>query len=1063
MLPFTRKDLENWAGPQSFGEACRMVDSGRVSDAQLKDNVVSGTIMAAPRAIKTSLRLGGMGKHPDNDCPCRDNRERGLICGHVIALCLDLIRVENDPEKKAKREEERRRAERLAKVQDSAYLKRVPAGTARAVPATLVLELGPGWEKLPNQRVPLRVRLQAGGQEWGIDRVRRDVTYGLTRQDENVLFVLEDICEGPARPELLLSQRDFLSLLAILPGKPLLTSDGREITVNATAMEPRLLIELDRENGELILLLNIELPFRKPTQIPVYLVAGKYGWVFAAGHFWPLKRVLPDFLHPLYQNPMYIERKAVPQFMRVEFTAIRQFVTVESDLSPELFTFEPATPRFHLEARGSPVSLSATLHALYGDMRFIAAKPDARGDFAEPVPEDLMAYRVRNLAAEKNALKRMMSLSMGGETGDSLAAIIGKARVLHFLGTGVPGMRRLGWTVDLQGRVTELADQCEAATPVVSVNPAGGDNAWFDVGFNYETSAGESLSAADVARALRMGESHVEKGGKTILFDSEAIQSLNKVFADCQSREGKNPGSFRLSGVHGAYVQASLASLDGVDVEAPAEWVKQADQKNHIGRLEPVPLGALEGVLRDYQKQGVSWLRSLEVGGSGGILADEMGLGKTLQTLAWLQLNRANPTLKGKPALIICPTSLVENWMDEGKKFTPHLKFLNLTGGDRKAKFASIDEVDVAVTSYAILRRDLEACAARDYAVVVLDEAQHIKNRSTQNAQAVKTLAAHHRLVLTGTPVENSVSDLWSIMDFLMPGYLGTHDHFRGHFETPIQAGGEYASEAQGRLRKKLQPFLLRRLKRDVAKDLPPKIEKIASCPLTRDQQVVYKELLKASQNKIADMVGAQGFQRSRMEILKTLLRLRQVCCHLDLLKMQNLKSDAPSAKMELFLEMLQEAMDGGHRVLVFSQFTTMLKILKRELDKGGIRHCYLDGSTTNRMDVVRQFNGDAGIPVFLISLKAGGTGLNLTGADMVVHYDPWWNPAVENQATDRAYRIGQKRTVYSVKLISKDTVEERVLAMQKKKQQVINATLGEETEFLEAMNWEDVKELLEM
>jgi superfamily II DNA or RNA helicase len=792
------------------------------------------------------------------------------------------------------------------------------------------------------------------------------------------------------------------------------------------------------------------------------------GWVFCSGHFWPLKRVLPEFLHALYKNPMYIERRAVPQFMRVEFQAIQQFVTVSTELAPELFTFEPAAPEFRFAARGSPVSMSATLHACYGDLEFIAGKPDSRGDFTQPSPDDLMSYKVRNLPAEKAALKRLTHLGLGGETGDALTSIVGKSHILHFLGSHLPLLRRLGWKVDMQGRIVELAESCDYATPVVSVSPGGGggggDSNWFDVGFNFETAGGESLQAGDVARAIRMGESHVERNGRVILFDSEAIQSLNRVFEDCQSHEGGKAGAFRLPAIHGAYVQSSLAALDGVDVEAPPEWVAKTDRQNRQARMEPVALGQpLDGILRDYQKQGVSWLRFLEANQFGGILADEMGLGKTLQTLAWLQLQRSTKEAQGKPALIVCPTSLVENWIDEGAKFTPSLRFLNVTGGDRKTRLAKLAEVDVAVTSYAILRRDLDTYLAQDFSALVLDEAQHIKNKSTQNAQAVKSLRGHHRVVLTGTPVENSVSDLWSIMDFLMPGYLGTHDHFRGHFENPIQAGGEHAVEAQARLRKKLQPFLLRRLKREVAKDLPPKIEKVASCPLTRDQLVVYQEILKASQNKISDMVGRQGFNRSRMEILKTLLRLRQVCCHLDLLKFKGLKSEAPSAKMELFLEMLQEAMDGGHRVLVFSQFTSMLKILRGELEKMSIRHCYLDGATQNRLDMVKQFNSDSGIPVFLISLKAGGTGLNLTGADMVVHYDPWWNPAVENQATDRAYRIGQKRTVYSVKLISKNTVEERVLAMQQRKQQIINATLGEDTQFWEALSWDDIKDLLEM
>jgi SNF2 family DNA or RNA helicase len=352
---------------------------------------------------------------------------------------------------------------------------------------------------------------------------------------------------------------------------------------------------------------------------------------------------------------------------------------------------------------------------------------------------------------------------------------------------------------------------------------------------------------------------------------------------------------------------------------------------------------------------------------------------------------------------------------------------------------------------------------AIDFLAVVLDEAQHIKNQSTQNAQSAKRLRADHRFVLTGTPIENGVSDLWSIMDFLMPGYLGSHETFRTHIEQPIAQGGPEGDLAQWKLRRKLRPFLLRRLKKDVAKELPPKIERIAACALSADQKKVYAALLEDSRRKIADLVAAQGFQRSKFEILNTLLRLRQVCCHLDLLKLPGLAAKEPSAKMDLFFELLDEAMDAGHRVLVFSQFVSMLTILRAELHRRNLRHCYLDGATQERLKIVQEFNRDPSIPLFLISLKAGGTGLNLTGADMVIHYDPWWNPAVENQATDRAYRIGQKRTVYSVKLIAQDSVEERVLALQRKKQKLYNATLEDDDTAADVHNltWEDVQELL--
>jgi SNF2 family DNA or RNA helicase len=418
---------------------------------------------------------------------------------------------------------------------------------------------------------------------------------------------------------------------------------------------------------------------------------------------------------------------------------------------------------------------------------------------------------------------------------------------------------------------------------------------------------------------------------------------------------------------------------------------------------------------------------------------------------------------RGRPALIVCPTSIVENWAEESARFVPSLRVTLIVGPDRERKWEETAGRDIAVTSYAILRRDIELAARQEFSVVVLDEAQHIKNRSTQNAAAAKRLKAAQRLVLTGTPVENSMSDLWSIMDFLMPGYLGAHEAFRGGYELPIGRGGPDGDLAHRKLRRKLHPFLLRRMKTDVARDLPPKIARIASCSLTEDQQTVYRELLDSSRRRIRDMVASRGLNPCRMEILSTLMRLRQVCCHLELLKLPDLKPQFPSAKTDLFFELLDEALDSGHRVLVFSQFVSMLAILRREMDARNLAYCYLDGATKDRLRIVHTFNTNREIPAFLISLRAGGTGLNLTGADMVIHFDPWWNPAVEDQATDRAYRIGQKRTVYGVKLITRGTVEEKVLALQERKKSIISATLDSDEQVMKSLAWEDIQELLEL
>jgi SNF2 family DNA or RNA helicase len=490
--------------------------------------------------------------------------------------------------------------------------------------------------------------------------------------------------------------------------------------------------------------------------------------------------------------------------------------------------------------------------------------------------------------------------------------------------------------------------------------------------------------------------------------------------------------------------------------------MERARRQNEQDSVEPVEISPkLKGTLRSYQQEGVNWLRFLEKRSFCGILADEMGLGKTIQTLAWIQLGRANKDHQERPALIVCPTSLVENWSEESAKFTPNLKVLLLHGTHRHRRWKNVEKADIVITSYALMRRDIEKHLEHNYSIAILDEAQHIKNRSTQNALAAKKLKAEHRLVLTGTPIENSVTDLWSIMDFLMPGYLGNHKDFREFYELPIVSGGSMGEYAQSKLRRKLHPFLLRRLKKYVAKDLPPKIERVAPCKLTEDQHKVYTQLLEDSRDRISNMVETEGFNKSRMEILKTLLRLRQTCCHIDLLKLPGLKSEFPSAKMELFFELVDEALDAGHRILVFSQFTSMLSIIRDELEARELKYCYLDGSTTDRQAKVRQFNTDRSIPLFLISLKAGGSGLNLTGADMVIHFDPWWNPAVEDQATDRAHRIGQKNTVYSVKLITKNTVEEKVLQMQQRKKSILDATLEKDGAFEQGLSWNDVQELL--
>jgi superfamily II DNA or RNA helicase len=1064
-IPFTRKTLIDWAGEQVVHDAENLLKRDLVLEATYTPPVIRGAVLWNNRSLKTSLRLLPDGK-VENRCPCYTNRERGMICTHVIALALDLVKRAADPLRDRKRFEEQRHAARIGAVDESRYIARAKPGDTDAPRATVRVILPSDWkEGCERDAIPVRCELTCRGRRLPLDQAPTNSAFSFDKFDETLLFVLEDIAEGPARGSLELSPFDFCNILRLHRGRALADENGNALPVHRQPVACRLIIDLDPESGMVSLAVRLEEnPPRPDAARSLFILAGREGWAWRCNAFFPLQNVLPAPYHPVYDNDIRIPRENVLHFLERELPQLESITKVDARVSADMLTREPGVPRFRLDIKGSPASLAATLFARYNNMELVAGKPDARGHFALPDPNDPLRYTVRNPLAEKNALALLAPTGFAGETGDSLASIVEKRNVLNFLGSALPALRRQGWQVDLSGRVLPFLEQLDFVTPVVHIAEAP-DHSWFDVGFDFEDGEGQSLSNAEIQLALRKGEAFAQRGnGRITLIDADAVESMNDVFRDCSAGEADRPGHFRLPGIYAPFVTSSLSALDGVDIEDTPAWRSRVDRCNRRTGIEPVALDArMEKTLRPYQKEGVYWLCFLDGNGFCGILADEMGLGKTLQTLAWLQHRQRETPQPRKPALIVCPTSLVDNWSEEAATFTPDLRTLILTGSDRADKLARMPDTDVAITSYAILRRDLDAYVAQSFSAVVLDEAQHIKNRSTQNAVAAKSLRAERKLVLTGTPVENSVSDLWSIMDFLMPGFLGGHDSFRRNYEQPIERAGPEADRAQAKLRRKLHPFMLRRLKTHVARDLPEKIRKVAFCSLSADQKKVYEEILKASRSKIANLVSARGFAGARMEILATLLRLRQICCHLDLLKLPDLNARYPSAKMELFFELLDEAIDGSHRILVFSQFVSMLQILKRELDERGIRHSYLDGATRDRMDQVRAFNADRKIPLFLISLKAGGVGLNLTGADTVIHYDPWWNPAVEEQATDRAHRIGQKRTVYSLKLIARNTVEEKVLALQKRKQAVIDATLGTDAAVMEKLSWEDIQNILSM
>ena len=778
----------------------------------------------------------------------------------------------------------------------------------------------------------------------------------------------------------------------------------------------------------------------------------------------------------------------------------------QSSLNTKNFIEVPMKPRMAAFVSGSRASLSIEIDARYGEIEIPACSIQAPHTVWIEDSDDPLVRKTRSMSAEKAAVKEVekWGFEPGYREGDLKFYITDQHKVLNFLGAGLPALRRLGWVIDLSERLMDVTDKMPSVVPVVTIKDA--PNGAFDVQYQFDA-MGHDISPVEIQAAINRNDGFIMKDGNVVLVDTAAISTMHDVFRDCATTQGGAPaGWFRVAAVHAPYVKASLEQLDcELEDEEAFEWRERAvalGRERGDAKFEPISLGSLDKILRPYQKQGVYWMRFLENSGLSGLLADEMGLGKTLQTLTWLSLPRSEgqgtrvkgqgPRVKGlgarvegqgardkgqgarvegrglrveglgargvlnpsplalgpSPSLIVCPTSLVRNWEAEAKKFIPSMKVLVVSGPDRAQVFNQMEKYHLVITSYALLQRDFEdAYMGRDFDVVVLDEAQHIKNRQTKNARAVKMLHSNRRLVLTGTPVENSVADVWSIFDFLMPGYLGDYETFKLSYEMPVQDGGSAGEEALSRLKRKLHPFILRRLKKTVAKDLPDKIIKVSYCPISDEAQSEYLALLQKTRSEVGDMVRERGFNASKFEILARLMKLRQI---------------ASKGKVDAFLEQLEDAIAGGHRILVFSQFVKMLQLIAALLQSKGINFCYLDGSTKDRLGECNRFNMDRSIPVFLISLMAGGTGLNLTGADMVIHYDPWWNPAVEDQATDRAHRIGQKKNVYVMKMIASNTIEEKVLELQRRKQAIISATVSTtDAAVMEKLTADDIANLL--
>lgn len=485
-------------------------------------------------------------------------------------------------------------------------------------------------------------------------------------------------------------------------------------------------------------------------------------------------------------------------------------------------------------------------------------------------------------------------------------------------------------------------------------------------------------------------------------------------------------------------------------------------EKDNLDENITIPT-VMEPILRDYQKIGYSWLKTLEQYKFGGILADDMGLGKTIQLLTVILSYIQESGEERETSIVISPSSLALNWMNEAKKFVPNVKtkVISGTASDRKKIIENLKDYDLVITSYDLLKRDIEKYKEINYhfKYIIADEAQYLKNSNTQNAKAIKELKAETRYALTGTPIENSLAELWSIFDFIMPGYLFPYKKFKTSYETPIVKDNN--QDAMAKLKMLIEPFILRRTKKEVLTELPEKTITVLNNTMEEEQEKIYLSYLVKAKQEVADQIKVKGFEKSQIMILAALTRLRQICCHPGLF-ISDYKGE--SSKLTQCMEIIEDAVSAGHKILLFSGYTSMFEIIQKQLAEKNIKYFKLTGSTkvNERIQLVDEFNTNPDIKIFLISLKAGGTGLNLTGADMVIHYDPWWNASAENQATDRVYRIGQKNNVQVYKLITSNSIEEKIYELQQKKSELIDNMLATKTSFISKFSRDEIMSLFE-
>lgn len=833
----------------------------------------------------------------------------------------------------------------------------------------------------------------------------------------------------------------FSDILKFLSDKPVYIElpYNEPIAVNVLKEKANASILINLVNDKFILKLKIQLKDNS-------FIAGKGiipvlpfpVWIYYKHNVFEIENLQPETFFLFYQNNWEIEipSKYQKYFEEDILTKITNGIPVESDFyKSKLINVQPIKRIYLEENEGNLIFRLCFLYDEY-EVPF-----NSRTKNSSFLKDNIIITIKRNNEFEELARKEITSLYVK-EIQEGVFSP--RKNPIDFLFKNIPYLRELNYEIFGEADLKNL--KVNVSSPRVSISVSSGID-WFNLEGNVQF-GDTSVSFIDLISFIKQKKNYIQLSDGSIgLLPEKWIKKLRRFLSFTEIENDK----IKLSHTHTLAIPELLSDADEAQTDDSFnEKLKQLSSFSSIKEKE-LPKNFV-GELRDYQKFGFNWFYFLQENNFGGILADDMGLGKTVQVLALL-LNEKQNNIK-EPNLIIVPTSVVFNWINEAAKFTPSLKILNHTGQERiKENNFHFNGYDIILTSYPILLRDIEQFSEIKFHYIILDESQKIKNPLSETAKATRLLKGKYKLCLTGTPIENNLYELWSQFSFLNPGMFGSLNSFRENFVNPIQKYND--EETADFLRRMIYPFILRRTKDIVAKELPPKEEIIQYCEMTNEQEQFYDIYREKIKNEIMEEIKEKGINKSGIKIIEGLLRLRQICNHPHLVD-KTYKNK--SGKFEEFKEKIVEIVDENHKVLIFSQFVQMLELIRKFLDRAKIQYEYLTGSTKDRESVVNNFQNNKDIKVFLISLKAGGFGLNLTAADYVFHYDPWWNPAVEMQATDRTHRIGQTQNIFVYKFITKNTVEDKILLLQEKKRKLVENIITKETGILKNLTKEDIE-----